>query len=307
MSKIVCLHGVPKKIMSNRGTLFTSRFWERLHEALDTQLCFSSAYHPQTNGQTKRLNQILEDMLRACALQYGRSWDKSMSYAEFSYNNSYQESLKMVLLEMLYGHRCRTPLFWNETAERKVFGPDILQEAKKLVRMVRKNLRVMQSRQKSYADHRRRELSFEVGDFVYLKVSPMRGLCHFKVRGKLAPRFIGPFKILEKRGEVAYQLELPPQLSDVHDVFHVSQLKKCLHVLEEQIPMEELDAKEDLSYQDYPVKILETVERVMRNRRIRMCKVQWSHHTEEEATWEREEELKAELPNFFSDLSESRG
>jgi hypothetical protein len=199
-----------------------------LHETLDTQLRFSSTYHPQTDGQTERVNQVLEDMLRACTLQYGRSWDKSLPYAEFSYNNSYQESLKMAPFEMLYGRMCQTPLFWNETGEWKVFGPDILQEAEKQVRMVRENLRVTQSSQKSYVDPRRRELSFEVGDFVYLKVSPMRGLCRFKVRGKLAPRFIAPFKILEKRGEVAYQLELPPQLSDVHDVFHVYQLKKCL-------------------------------------------------------------------------------
>jgi hypothetical protein len=204
-----------------------------LHKILDTQLRFSSAYHPQTDGQTERVNQILEDMLRACALQYGRSWDKSLSYAELSYNNSYQESLKMEPFDMLYGRRCWTPLFWSEIGERKVFGPDILQEAEKQVLMVRENLRVAQLRQKSYADHRRRELSFEVKDFVYLKVSPMRGLRCFKVRGKLAPRFIGPFKILEKRGEVAYQLELPPQLSNVHDVFHVSQLKKCLCVPEE--------------------------------------------------------------------------
>jgi hypothetical protein len=167
-------------------------------------------------------------MLRACALQYGRSGDKSMPYTEFSYNNSYQESLKMAPFEMLYGRRCRTPLFWSETGEQKVFGPDILEEAEKHVRMVRENLRVTQSRQKSYADHRRRELSFEVGDFVNLKVSPMRGLRRFKVQGKLTLRFIRPFKILEKRGEVAYQLELTPQLSDVQDVFHVSQLKKCL-------------------------------------------------------------------------------
>jgi transposase InsO family protein len=228
MSRIVYLHGVPEKIVSDRGTQFTSKFWERLFETLDTQLRFSSAYHPQTNCQTERVNQILEDMLRACALQYGRSWDKSIPYAEFSYNNNYQESLKIAPFEILYGRRCQTPLFWNETGERKVFGPDILQEAEKQVRMVRENLRVAQSRPKSYADHRRRELIFEVGDFVYLKVSSMRGLCHFKVRGKLAPRFIGPFKILKKRGEVAYQLELPPQLSNVHDVFHASQLKKCL-------------------------------------------------------------------------------
>jgi hypothetical protein len=174
------------------------------------------------------VNQIQEDMLRACALQYGRSWDKSLPYAEFSCNNSYEESLKMALFEMLYGRKCWTSLFWNETGERKGFGPDILQVAEKQVYMVRENLCVAQSRQKSYADHRRRELSFEVGDFVYLKVSLMRGLHRFEVRGKLAPRFIGPFKILEKRGEVAYQLELPSQLPDVHDVFHVSQLKKCL-------------------------------------------------------------------------------
>jgi hypothetical protein len=132
----------------------------------------------------------------------------------------------------------------------------------------------VQSRQKSYADHRRRELSFEVGDFVYLKVSPMRGLRRFKIRGKLALRFIGLFKILEKRGAVAYQLELPPQLLDVHEVFQVSQLKKCLRVPEEQLPMEDLDAKENLSYQEYPIKILDTSERVMQNKKIKMCKVQ---------------------------------
>jgi hypothetical protein len=133
-------------------------------------LHFNSAYHPQTDGQTERVNQILEDMLRACALQYGRSWDKSLSYAEFFYNNSYQESPEMAPFEMLYGRRCRTPLFWSETREQKVFGPSILQEIERQVCMVRENLRVAQSRQKSYADRRRRELSFEVGDFVYLKV-----------------------------------------------------------------------------------------------------------------------------------------
>jgi hypothetical protein len=150
-------------------------------------------------------------------------------------------------------------------------------------------------------------LVFEIGDFVYLKVSPMRGLRRFKVKGKLSPRFIGPFKILDKRGEVAYQLELPPQLSDVHDVFHVSQLKKCLRVPEEQLPMEELDVQEDLSYIEYPEKILERSERVTRTKVIPMCKVQWSHHSEDEATWEREDDLKAEFPHLFSAPGESRG
>jgi hypothetical protein len=201
MSWIVCLHGVPRKIVSDRGTQFTSRFWKRLHESMDTKLNFSSTYHPQTYGQTKRTNQVLEDMLRACALKHGRSWDKSFPYKEFSYNNSYQASLKMAPFEALYGQKCRTPLYWNQTGESQVFGQEILQEAEKQVQIVRENLKTAQSRQKSYADNRRIELISEVGDFVYLKVSPMRGMKRFKVKGKLSPRYIGPFKILERKGE----------------------------------------------------------------------------------------------------------
>jgi hypothetical protein len=248
MSRIVCLHGVPKKIVSDRGTQFTSRFWKRLHESMDTKLNFSSAYHPQTDGQTERTNQVLEDMLRACALKHGRNWDKSLPYAEFSYNNSYQANLKMAPFEALDGRKCRTPLYWNQTGESQVFGPEILQEAEKQVQIIRENLKTAQSRQKSYANNRRREMMFEVGDFIYLKVSPMRGMKRFKVKGKLSPRYIGPFKVLERKGEVAYHLELPDSLSDVHDVFHVSQLKKCLRVPEEQLPMEELNVNEDLTY-----------------------------------------------------------
>jgi hypothetical protein len=135
----------------------------------------------------------------------------------------------------------------------------------------------------------------------------MRGLHHFKIRGKLAPRYIGPFKILEQRGEVSYQLELPPQLTDVHDVFHVSQLRKCLRVPEEQMPFEELTIGKDLTYQEYPVKILDTSEKVTRNNRYKMCKAQWSNHTKDEATWEKEDQLKAEFPDIFSNLTESRG
>jgi hypothetical protein len=123
--------------------------------------------------------------------------------------------------------KCRTPLYWNQTGESQVFGPEILQEAEKQVQIVKENLKTTQSRQKSYADNRRREFIIEVGDFVYLKVSPMRGMKRFKVKGKLSPHYIGPFKILERKGVVAYQLELPDSLSDVHDIYHVSQLKKC--------------------------------------------------------------------------------
>ncbi|WVZ97247.1 hypothetical protein U9M48_042797 [Paspalum notatum var. saurae] len=237
-----------------------------LHDSLDSKLRFSTAYHPQTDGQTERTNQILEDMLRACAIQYGTSWDKSLPYAEFSYNNSYQASLKKSPFEALYGRRCRTPLFWNQTGEKQVFGPNLIRDAEQQIKMV----------------------------------SPMRGIRRFNMKGKLAPRYIGPFKIVERKGEVAYKLELPPNLSGIHNVFHVSQLKKCLRVPEEQAPLEGLDVQEDLTYTEHPVKILETSERVTRNRRVKMCRVQWKHHTEDEATWEREEELRATYRGLFA-------
>jgi hypothetical protein len=192
-------------------------------------------------------------MLRACAPQHGSRWDKSLPYAEFSYNNSYQASLKMSPFEALYGRKCRTPLYWDKTGERQFFGPELIQEAKEQVRMIRENLRIAQSRQKSYADNRRRLLEFKEGDHVYLKVSPIRGMRRFKVKGKLSPRFIGPFLILKRVGEVVYQLKLPDHLSDVHDVFHVSQLKKCLRVPEEQLPMEDLSVQDDLTYAEYPI------------------------------------------------------
>ncbi|WVZ58351.1 hypothetical protein U9M48_008630 [Paspalum notatum var. saurae] len=198
-----------------------------------------------TDGYTERTNQTLEDMLRACAIKYGTGWDKCLLYAEFSYKNSYQASLKKSPFEALYGKRCRTPLFWNQTGEKQAFGPNIIQDAEQQLRI---------SRKRSYADVRRRDLSFKVDDHVYLKVSPMREIRRFNMKGKLAPRYIGPFKILKKKGEVAYRLELPPSLS----------------------------------------------ERVTQNKRIKMCRVQWSHHTEAKATWEREDELKAAYPALFA-------
>jgi hypothetical protein len=194
-------------------------------------------------------------MLRACVLKCGESWDKSLPYTDFSYNNSYQASIEMAPFEALYGRQCRTPLFWSQTGESQVFGLEVLKDAKKQVQVIRESLNVARSRQKSYADKRRRDLSFKIGDFIYLKVSPMRGTRRFKVKGKLAPRYVGQLKIIDHKGEVAYQLELPHQLSEVHDVFHVSQLKKCLRVLEEQLPMEELDLGGDSSYSEKPVRI----------------------------------------------------
>jgi hypothetical protein len=177
-----------------------------------------------------------------------------------------------------------------------------LKDAEKQVQMVHESLKVAQSQQKSYADKRRRDLSFEIRDFVYLKVSPMRGTRRFRVKGKLALRYVRPFKIIDRKGEVAYWLKLPPQLSEVHDVFHVSQLKKCLRVPEEQLPMEYLDLGGD-TYSERPIKILDSAERVTQSKVIKMCKVQWSHHTEDQSTWEHEEKLRADYPELFTSAS----
>jgi hypothetical protein len=190
-------------IISYRGSEFVGRFRKQLHAFLGTHLIHSLAYHPQTDGQTKRVNQILEDVLRACVVKHHGSWDKKLPWAEFSYKNSYQESLKMAPFEVLYGRRCRPPLNWIEPEEKVIFSANIINEAQAIVHRIQDNIRVVKSRQESYANMRRRPLEFEVGDHVYLKVSPMKGVKRFGVKGKLAPRYIGPFPILEMCGTVA--------------------------------------------------------------------------------------------------------
>jgi hypothetical protein len=161
---------------------------------MDTKLNFISTYHPQTDGKTERTNHVLDNMLRACALKHGGTWDKSLPYAEFSYNNSYQASLKMSRFEALYGRKCRTPLYWDQTGERQLFGLEIIQEVEEEVRIIRENLRTAQSTQKNYVDTRRRQLEFEEGDHVYLKVSPIRGMRRFKVKGNLSLALLDPPK-----------------------------------------------------------------------------------------------------------------
>jgi hypothetical protein len=269
----VRLHGIPKTIVSDRGALFVARFWEQLQESLGTHAIRSSAYHPQTDGQTKRVNQILEDMLRACVLHYGKNWDKCLSLAEFSYNNNYQSSLKMAPFEALYGRRCRTPLSWSQAREREIFGPDLVLKEEEKVRVIIKNLEAAQARQKSYYDKRRKPLQFEVGDHVYLKVSPTKGVQRFRIKDKLAPRYIGPYEIKANCGPVAYQLELPPHMSTVHNVFHVSQLRKCVRLPTEVLPEPEIEIEPDLSYQEHPVKVLDQKERSTRAKLTRMYKV----------------------------------
>ena len=179
--------------------------------------------------------------MRACALDYGSSWDDNLPYVEFSYNNNYEASLKMAPFEALYGRRCRTPLMWDEVGDRQLFGPDFIKESEEKVKLIRDRLKVAQSRQKSYADSKHKEVTYEIGDRAYLRVSPLRGVKRFGVKGKLAPRFVGPYRVLERMGEVAYKLELPEGLSGVHDVFHV-------------FPVEELPCRDD---QYSPVSMLD--------------------------------------------------
>jgi len=167
-----------------------------MHKSLGTSLIRSTAYHPQTSGQTERLNQVLEDMLRACVLSSKGSWESWLPLAEFSYNNSYQESIKMAPFESLYGRRCRTPLNWVEPGERRYYGIDFVNEAEKKVQIIQQHMRAAQSRQKSYADKRRRPLEFKVGDYVYLKVTSMKKVQRFRVRSKLAPRYVGLLTVL---------------------------------------------------------------------------------------------------------------
>jgi hypothetical protein len=191
----------------------------------------------------ERVNQIIEDMLCACVLTDGSKWDKYLPLAEFSYNNSYQESIKMSPFEALYGRPCRTPLSWSESSERVIFGPDIVTEAKVKVKQIQANILAAQSRQKSYTDKRRSPLKFEVGDHVYLRVSSMKGVRRFSIKEKLAPRYIGLYPIIDKYRPTSYQVGLPAKLSGFHNVFHVSQFKRFLKpptdvVIEDTIPLE---------------------------------------------------------------------
>jgi hypothetical protein len=180
-------------------------------------------------------------------------------------------------------------------------------DAERQVHQVRDRLKAAQSRQKSYYDSKHRSVEFKVDDFVYLRVTPMKGLKRFQVRGKLAPRFIGPFRVSERKGKVAYQLDLPEKLSGVHNVFHVSQLRKCISPPTKQADLANLDISQDLTYVEHPIRILEESERRTRNSVTKFYKVQWDRHTEEEATWEREDTLLAEYPYILKDHQQSRG
>ncbi|XP_075515904.1 uncharacterized protein LOC142550712 [Primulina tabacum] len=262
IENVVRLHGVPVAIVSDRDPRFTSKFWTSFQKEMGTRLAMSTAYHPQTDGQTERTIQTLEDLLRAAVMDFKDSWQEALPLVEFSYNNSFQEMHDKVQL-------------------------------------IRQRMKAAQDRQASYANRRRRPLEFQVGDFVFLRISPFRGVVHFGMRGKLSPRFVGPYEIVERIGTCAYRLDLPQSLSGIHDVFHVSMLRKYEPDPSHVILPDEVELDPSLSYTKYPVCILDRKDKVLRNKVIPLVRVQWSRHGVEESTWETEEKMRASYPYLF--------
>ena len=204
---------------------------------------------------------------------------------EFTYNNSYQASIGMAPFEALYGRPCRTPSCWLESADVVVVGPQLLQDAVEQVNKIRLKMKTAQDRQKSYADVRRMKLEFQVGDSVYLKISPTKGTMRFGFSGKLKPRYIGPFDVIRKVGELAYELALPPSLDKVHNVFHVSMLKKYIRDPNHILPdYRELNVQPDATYEEKPLRILAKRDKVLRRKTITLVKVLWSRRGQEEAS-----------------------
>ncbi|KAG8485968.1 hypothetical protein CXB51_019316 [Gossypium anomalum] len=226
--EIVRLHGIPLSIISDRDPRFTSQIWQKLQDALGTKLNFSTAFHPQTDGQSERVIQILEDMLRCCVLEF----------------------------QALYGRKCRTPLYWTELKENQIYGVDLIKETEEKVKVIRDCLKAASDRQKSYADLKRKEIEFQVGDKLFLKVSPWKKVLRFGRKGKLGPRFIGPYEIIEKVRPVAYRLALPPELERIHDMFHVSTLCRYRSDPSHIISLTEIELRPDMTYKEEPIKIL---------------------------------------------------
>nr|GEX76769.1 putative reverse transcriptase domain-containing protein [Tanacetum cinerariifolium] len=256
-----------------RDGKFISRFWRSLQEALGTRLDMSTTYHPKTDGQSERTIQTLEDMLRACVIDFEGSWDRHLSLVEFSYNNSYHASIKAAPIEALYRRKCRSPVSWSEVGDSQLTGPELIRETKEKIVQIKNRLLTAHSRQKSYADVRRRSLEFNVGDKVMLKVSPWKGVIRFGKRGKLSLRFIGPFKILERISPVAYKLELPRELQGIYNTFHVSNLKKCLSDESLSIPLDEVQLDDKLHFIEKPAEIIDREVKRLKQSRIPIVKV----------------------------------
>ena len=244
---------------------------------------------------------MLEDMLRACVLDHKGSWEEHLPLVEFAYNNSYQASIQMAPYEALYGRPCRSPICWTEVGESSITSLDLIIDTSKKVSLIRQRLLMAQSRQKSYSNVRRRPLEFEVGDHVFLKVMPKKGVVKFAKCGKLSPRFIGPFEILERVGTIAYWLALPPSMSGVHEVFHVSMLRRYTLDPTHAMDSGEIEVDTDGTFEEGPVCIMDSRDQVLQRKTVRLVKVLWNHRGVEKATWEREDTIRATYPFLFRD------
>ncbi|GJU73290.1 putative reverse transcriptase domain-containing protein [Tanacetum coccineum] len=265
----------------------------------------STAYHPQTDGQSERTIQTLKDMLRACVIDFGKGWVNHLPLVEFSYNNSYHASIKAAPFEALYGRKCRSPVCWTEVGEAQILSPELIQETTERIVQIKQRMQAARDRQKSYTDLKRKPMEFQVGDKVMLKVSPWKGVVRFGKRGKLNPRYVGPFKVIEKVGDVAYKLELPEELSRVHNTFHVSNLKKCYADEPLAVPLDGLHFDDKLQFVEEPVEIVDREVKRLKRSRIPLVKVRWNSKRGPEFTWEREDQFKKKYPHLFTKTAPS--
>ncbi|GJU08194.1 putative reverse transcriptase domain-containing protein, partial [Tanacetum coccineum] len=268
-------------------------------------ICDRDPSTPQTDGQSERTIQTLEDMLRACVIDFGKGWVNHLPLVEFSYNNSYHASIKAAPFEALYGRKCRSPVCWAEVGEVQLTGPEIVQETTEKIIQIKQRIQAARDRQKSYADLKRKPMEFQVGDKVMLKVSPWKGVVRFGKRGKLNPRYVGPFKVLEKVGSVAYKLELPEELSRVHNTFHVSNLKKCYADEPLAVPLDGLHLDDKLQFVEEPVEIMDREVKRLKRSRIPIIKVRWNSRRGPEFTWEREDQFRKKYPHLFTKTAPS--
>ncbi|GKC85727.1 putative reverse transcriptase domain-containing protein [Tanacetum coccineum] len=252
----------------------------------------STAYHPQTDGQSERTIQTLEDMLRACVIDFGNGWVK-------------HASIKAAPFEALYGRKCCSPMCWAEVGQVQLTGLELVQETTEWIIQIKQRIQTARDRQKSYADLKRKPMEFQVGDKVMLKVSPWKGVVRFGKRGKLNPRYVGPFKVLKKVGAVAYKLELPQELSRVHNTFHVSNLKKCYSDDPLVVPLEGLQVDDKLHFVEEPVEIMDREVKQLRRSRVLIVKVRWNSRRGPEFTWEREDQFRKKYPHLFTKTAPS--
>nr|GEW43428.1 putative reverse transcriptase domain-containing protein [Tanacetum cinerariifolium] len=271
-----------------------------LQNALGTRLDMSTTYHPETDGQSERTIQTLEDMLRACAIDFRKGWVNHLPLVEFSYNSSVHATIKAAPFESLYGRKCRSPVCWTEVGEAQILGPELIQETTEKIVQIKKRMQAARDRQKSYADLKRKPMEFQVGDKLMLNVSPWKGVVHFGKRGKLNPRYVGPFKVLERVRDVAYKVNLPKELIRVHNTFHVSNLKKC-HANEPlAVPLDGLHFDDKLHFVEELVEIMDREVKRLNRSQIPLVKVRWNSKRGPEFTWEREDQFRKKYPHLFA-------